>query len=188
MPLTNEQYDALMRNYQEKQLYRKELIRDRRHELYEQIPELVNIDAEMADLAVLSVRNRLFDEKNDSSSSEGVAAHLSALSAERDRLIREAGYSSDYLDPPYECPDCRDTGFIEGVPCHCYRQASMDLIAQYSDIAIDSENLSFSDFSLDMYDEGDIDPVTGESAKRIASKSLAEAISPTAASTKEIDS
>ena len=59
MPLTNEQYDVLMRGYQEKQLERKETIRDRRTELYECIPDLKRIDAEMAELAVLSVKNRL---------------------------------------------------------------------------------------------------------------------------------
>ena len=177
MPLTNEQYDVLMRGYQEKQLERKETIRDRRTELYECIPDLKSIDAEMAELAVLSVKSRLFDTNGEAADPDGVSEHLKRLSAVRENLIRDAGYPADYLEPPYNCPDCKDTGFIEGVPCHCYKQASMDLIAQYSDITIDSANLSFSDFLLDMYDEDDMDPLTNESARRIASKALAEAVS-----------
>lgn len=170
MSLTNEQYDALMRDYQEKQLTRKELIRDRRMMLYESVPALSDIDAEMADLALLSVRGRLFGGEDTD-----VSDRLKRLSDERENLMLNAGYPVDFLEPPYECPDCKDTGFIDGVPCHCYRQASMDLIAKSSDVDPVMTDLSFSDFSLDIYSDTQRDPITGESARRMASKALEEA-------------
>ncbi len=41
-------------------------------------------------------------------------------------LLRQAGFSENYLDTPYSCPVCKDTGTHNGRYCPCY----MDLIQQ----------------------------------------------------------
>ncbi|MBO6215220.1 MAG: ATP-binding protein [Lachnospiraceae bacterium] len=177
MSLSNEQYESLMRDYQERRQSRNELIRERKAELYNRIPSLGRIDSEVADLAVITVRSRLFEEASDSTGETDVSKRLEALSAERARLIREAGYPTDYLDPPYVCNDCKDTGFIDGQPCHCYTQASLDLISKWDGYDPSKMQLGFDAFSLSCYDEAEVDPVTGLGAKTTAENALKEAMS-----------
>ena len=52
---------------------------------------------------------------------------LSALADRRRALLVQNGYPEDFLNPVYDCPDCHDTGYIDGQKCHCFRQAESSL-------------------------------------------------------------
>jgi len=47
---------------------------------------------------------------------------LAALETEKLEILRRAGYPVDYLRPAYRCETCRDTGFVDGKKCRCFRQ------------------------------------------------------------------
>ncbi len=49
------------------------------------------------------------------------------LHRKRASLLLENGYPTDFLDPIYDCPDCQDTGYVNGQKCHCFRQAEIAL-------------------------------------------------------------
>lgn len=62
-------------------------------------------------------------------------------------MLVSAGYPADYLEPVYTCPDCKDTGYIEGdnglrKKCHCFHQQELDILYEQSHIRdmIASEN------------------------------------------------
>ena len=44
--------------------------------------------------------------------------------------MQEHGLTSDYLKPVYHCPDCKDTGYVNGRRCHCFEQAAINLTLQ----------------------------------------------------------
>ena len=52
MPLTNTQYDQIMRGYQDRQLKRQQLIDTRREEIAAKIPKITELDAQIASLSV----------------------------------------------------------------------------------------------------------------------------------------
>ncbi len=63
-----------------------------------------------------------------------------------------AGLSGDYLDPVYECSDCKDTGFLaEGGKCHCFKQAVIDLLYEQSGIRKMLESENFNSLSYEYY-------------------------------------
>lgn len=173
MALTNSQYDELMRMYDERRQTREETVRERRSELYLAIPKLRAIDSKIADISVAKVRERLFSSDEDSASS--ASDTLSALGAEREALIRKAGFPSDYLDPPYICPDCRDTGFIDSERCHCFEKASIDLIYQQSRLSRSYARENFESFDLSYYSKDITDPVLNIDARTNAGNALAAA-------------
>ena len=48
---------------------------------------------------------------------------IESLREERRRLLAEAGYSANALDPIYTCSKCKDTGLLEdGGRCSCYQE------------------------------------------------------------------
>lgn len=170
MPLTNAQYDTLMRDYNQKQMRNHQIIIQREEELYQKIPQLTQLDERVSQLSVESVALLLDGNKT---ASQERKAQLADLAKQRETLITQAGYPADYLEPPYTCKDCKDTGFIHGKRCHCFVQASIDIVYEQShlDDILDQEN--FKNFSFDYY-SSEIEDKTGvsslESAKQAYQK------------------
>lgn len=165
MALTNVQYDEIMRTYDENQIRRAHLIRTRKEALYRKIPRIAEIDREIAHSSVTQARRMLDGDQNALSA---LSSHIAALTDEKKKLFLSHGISADYLDPPYQCPDCRDTGFIGTEQCHCFRQKAIELVYTQSDLSEILEKENFGTFSLEYYSDQDIDPHSGISALEYA--------------------
>lgn len=170
MPLTNSQYDRIMRIYNQRQLKSRRTLDARKDEVYAKIPRLAEIDA---DAASVSVRKALFQlgDKQDGRDIDLKDA-LNSLSEERTALLRSSGYPADYLDPVYECPLCHDTGYVNGQKCRCFRQLEIQLFCQDSGLDLSSDEESFDHFSLGYYSEEAGTGLRGLSARDEAEKAL----------------
>ena len=131
MPLNNSQYDEIFRSYDAKQLKAQHQLEERTKAAYERSPELKALDASIAEISVASAR-RLLD--GDSSALSELKAELKNLRARKEVLMKELSLPENYFEPVYECPDCKDTGYIGGKPCHCFKQQAIDLIYTQSNI------------------------------------------------------
>ena len=119
MALNNSQYDEIFRSYDAKQLKAQHQLEERTKAAYERSPELKALDASIAEISVASAR-RLLD--GDSSALSELKAELKNLRTRKKALMKELSLPENYFEPVYECPDCKDTGYIDGKPCHCFKQ------------------------------------------------------------------
>ncbi|HJC05606.1 MAG TPA: ATP-binding protein [Candidatus Enterocloster excrementipullorum] len=158
MALSNSQYDAIMREYGRRQMENQHALEARKAEIYREIPEVRRLEAEMAERSVACARRLLEGEKEALS---GLRSDLSVLKERKARLIRQAGYPEDYLELHYRCPDCRDTGLVEGRKCHCFLQAQMKLLYAQSNLENVIERESFATLSFACYDDQEILPQLG---------------------------
>ncbi len=177
MGLTNAQYDAIMRDYQRLQNQDRRDLDQRREEAYSRIPALYDLDAEISEAGTACAREMLKTE--NSADEEGdpirdLREQIALLGARRTHLLKKAGYPADYLTMRYHCPDCQDTGYIDGKKCHCFQQAVIELLYSESNLLETLQDESFQNFSLDYYAEGDRDPSTGLSAAQTARHALGE--------------
>ncbi len=161
MTLSKTQYDALMRDYDERQYRRRHTIEERKKEVLAAAPELAALEDETVRLRGCQARAVL---DGDTAGADRCRDRIAALAGERQKIFSSLGLPADYLEPPYECPDCKDTGFIGRSQCHCFRQAAIDLIYTQSDLREILAKENFSTFSLDYYPADDRDPVTGLSS------------------------
>jgi len=169
MPLTNTQYDQIMRGYQDRQLKRQRLIDTRREEIAAVIPEITKLDADIASLSVKRARQLL---DGDASALEDLHEQIQTLSLQKQQLLQAHGYPADYFQPPYTCPDCQDTGYIGHERCHCLKQAAIDLVYTQSNLQGILEQENFSSFSLDYYDNDIYDENTRISSFEAAQNAL----------------
>lgn len=90
----------------------------RRKEFIASNPELIDIENEMKNAALEVIRSVGSDGKSVDIS---VIAkrNLQAQEAKRE-LIKAAGYPEDYLDIPYSCKNCNDSGIHNGKLCQCH--------------------------------------------------------------------
>lgn len=90
----------------------------RRKEFIAKNPELLDIENEMKNAALEVIRSVGADGKKVDIS-QIAKRNLEAQDAKR-ALIKAAGYPEDYLDIPYTCKKCKDTGILNGKLCECH--------------------------------------------------------------------
>lgn len=158
MALSNSQYDAIMREYGRKQMDSQHRLEERRSRLYREIPVIKALEAEIAGRSVACARRLL---EGDKEALVHLKEDIQDLKEQKAVLIRAAGYPDDYLEPSYSCPDCRDTGYIEGRKCHCFLQAQMKLLYAQSNLDRVLEKENFEALSYAYYDDKEIIPQLG---------------------------
>lgn len=90
----------------------------RRKEFTAKYPELSEIENTMK-LAALEVIRCVGANGKSINVAEIAKKNLQAQE-DRKALIKKAGYPEDYLDIPYSCKKCNDTGIYNGKLCECH--------------------------------------------------------------------
>lgn len=139
MALTVTQYNSIMRQYEERQTKNRHLQEARLRHIYETVEGYQHLDESVASIAVAQGKKML---AGDTGALSALKEKLQVLSQDRARLLTANGYPSDFLSPVYDCPDCKDTGYIQGQKCHCFRQAEISLLYEQSNLqkTLDKEN------------------------------------------------
>ena len=158
MALSNSQYDEIFRSYDAKQLKAKHDAEARMQDACTRAPRLREIDAEIASASVSSAR-RLLD--GDEGALSELKKHLKELREEKKLLLKGLHLPEDYFEPVYECPDCKDTGYVDGRPCHCFTQQAINLIYAQSNIQDILKTENFDALSFDYYSDDIVNPTTG---------------------------
>ncbi len=90
----------------------------RRKEFIAKYPELIDIEDDMKNAALEVIKSVGANGKRVNIS-EIAKRNLDAQEAKR-TLIKAAGYPEDYLDIPYTCKKCKDSGIYNGKLCECH--------------------------------------------------------------------
>ena len=124
----------------------------RRHTLL--IPELEEMDHSISSLSVKKARLLL---DGDQTALSSLKSEIEELSAQKPALLKSHGLPANYLEMHYQCPDCKDTGYIGTHKCHCFKKAIVDYLYTQSNLKdiLDKEN--FSTCSLTYYSRNHID-------------------------------
>ncbi len=151
MALTNAQYDTIIQGYNRRRLDARKLLEERTREVYDKLPEYKNLDELTATLSVQQGKKNILGESNALDELKDI---LEDLNRQKKLLLTGAGYSVNYLDPVYTCSYCKDTGFIDGEKCHCFKQAMLNMLYEQSNIREVLLNESFDDVSY-AYQQGE---------------------------------
>ena len=131
MPLTNSQYNSIMRSYEEKQRKTRYLLEERTKLIYSEIPAYERLDRQVSSISIEKGKQMLNGNSNALSELKN---ELKMLSEQKAALLSEHGYPDNYLMPIYECSKCSDTGYVGNHKCSCFRAAEIELIYEQSHI------------------------------------------------------
>ena len=130
-----------------------------REEAYAKIPELISIDREISSAGAEVIRAIGMGENAQRFIEELSKKNLAAQQRRKD-ILKENGYPENYLDADYTCKKCRDTGFVSGVMCDCYKELLRDTaLAELNELS-PSTRSTFESFNVNYYPDTS-DPVTG---------------------------
>ncbi len=148
MALTREQYDRILQRYTQKQdLHRRQLAK-RRQEVYLHVPEYRDLDEEIPAQGMALLRARLAGKETTGTP---LKVDIEKVAAKKQALLTAGGYPADYLSPVYDCQDCKDTGFIDGRKCHCFRAQETTMLYDQSGIQDLARQKNFSSLSDEFY-------------------------------------
>ena len=126
----------------------------RKEKLYNDIPELGNIESELNNLAISTAKNILLNNK---SSIENFKSKIQELNNKKIKLLKNNNLNIDYLKPNYECKLCNDTGYItknnyKSEMCNCLKQKLLNISFNKSNMSnLDKEN--FSTFNENIFSD-----------------------------------
>lgn len=145
---------------------RNELIEERRRTVYNLVPEIEEIDAQISSVGI-RYSAKLIDGSIDAKElSASMEKELEDLKKKRNECLKKQGMTAKVFDVPYNCAKCKDTGYINGKRCACCKEKVkafiLDAAAQISNIPIDFEANGFRTADFSFYDS-EVDPSLGVS-------------------------
>lgn len=171
MSLNNSQYDEIVRSYDARQLKNQRILEERIRNAYLKIPRLREIDSAIATCSVAQAKKML---DGDALALTQLKKQLAAYRTEKAELLARYDFPADYFESVYTCPDCKDTGFVNGKRCHCFNQAAIDLVYTQSNLKSILIKENFSTFSFDYYSDEDVNPATGMTSLATAKNAVAK--------------
>lgn len=154
MALNNSQYDTMIRSYEEKQNKSRHLLEERTAYVYSHVEGYEALCDSISSISVAQGKKLL---SGDEGALSELRARLKDLTAKKAQLLSEAGFPEDYLTPVYSCNDCKDTGYVNGKKCHCFKQAVIELLYEQSGIRTMLAAENFSTLSYEFYEGEDLE-------------------------------
>jgi len=152
-------FENILKEYDEKRLKSARDLQARRAYIEDHIPRVREIENEIADIsvkgAIIRIGGGTFDNK----------AQVASLREEKTKVLQQAGFSLNDLEPHYECEKCNDTGYIESNMCSCLKMRITDVLYENSNIKEILKEENFDHYSFRYYPEGQALTVAEQAVK-----------------------
>lgn len=125
------------------------VLQERKNEIYNLIPRIKEIDEESSVSYIKAARLKLNNQSDVEVAS--IKEKNRKLTKEKKELLLKHNYPEDYLEPIYNCPICKDTGYSGQERCKCFSEKIIDGLYQQSNLQNIFEKENFKTFSLDYY-------------------------------------
>ena len=158
MALSNSQYQAIMRIYNQRQFQNKREQDERIQEIFTRIPQVEALTDEITAAMAQAGRKMVM---GDPKGAEALKQEAAALKAQKIMYLERHGYPADYMEMKYRCPDCRDTGYKNDKKCHCFKRIEIEILYDQSNIRDVLSRENFDTLSMEYYDGERVDEKTG---------------------------
>ncbi len=163
MPLTNQQYQDIMREYSDLRMQAEEEADRRRAAIEEALPGLPALERRIASLSVQETKLRLNQHEEEAA---GVRQDLEEAMQQRLKMLADGGFSEADLTPVYHCPMCRDTGYItrpDGslAKCRCFKVRETRVLYHQSNLEGLLEQQNFDTLTYEYHTGEDLSHLKG---------------------------
>lgn len=141
---------ALSRALTEEMNKRRHMMKKKEEARYQEvcsrIPQIKEMDNDLKCMTY-DMGRRIMGSKSDDGVRETAKMFISAQMEEKNKLLTQNGFSTDYLDKQYICELCHDTGRIGRSLCKCVIQLAIN--TAFEDSGVDPEQ-SFENFDINL--------------------------------------
>ena len=169
MRTKNELYREALRQVASRRQRAVTQAQERRARALAALPRLGELEAQVQSLGLRTME--LAAKGAPQAERQAVAEQRRQTQEELRQLLAENGYGPQSLEPRYTCPDCQDTGMVNGRLCPCVgklaRQLRWEEISEETPLSL----CSFESMDLSLYPDA-IDPATGENIRALMQDNL----------------
>ncbi len=130
---------------------RDALLSIRREEVYRAVPRIREIDDAIFGSGLSMLSSVWEGEGTPEAVAEAYQKKMAEYIAEKGVLLEKAGFSKTYLDVPYTCPHCKDTGMHDGKLCACYLSLLSEALYAESGMGNLLKKQTFDTFDISVY-------------------------------------
>ena len=153
MGLNNSQFQTILRKYEQQQLANRALMAKRYDKVCQKLPKYPTLEDNIVALSVQYGKKILGGDEDILTIYK---KELAQLKQEKDNYLLSGGFPLDYLETVYTCWDCHDTGFIDDKKCHCFKNATIQLFYEQSNLSDILKKENFNTFTFDFYSKEDV--------------------------------
>lgn len=144
----------ILTEYERKRDIREYEAEERKKALYEEIPELVEIDSKVKYLGLKSMREVIKNPAMADEIKNEIEVELNELKVRKYQLFKERNIPKDYLKIKYGCEKCKDKGFTEnGHKCSCLTQRLINESYKVSNLENIIEKQNFNTFNIELFSD-----------------------------------
>lgn len=122
----------------------------RREEIKNKYPEILELDTTIQKLC-LNLSMAALRGITDQNELNNIKEEITDLRAKKYEMLVSHGYNPDYLNLHYNCPKCKDTGFIGIEKCSCFKSKLIKLYYKDSDLEETVKTNNFKNFNINLY-------------------------------------
>lgn len=144
-------HSNIMKIYESIRSTEEKHLKERREEIRKKLPEVLNIEREIAHLCIKLSMNILNNVENKDKYLNDLKEKITDLRIKKSELLVENSYPLDYLEIHYKCDKCNDTGYVGTEKCICYKQKLVELYYENSDLKNILKQNNFENFNLELF-------------------------------------
>lgn len=128
------------------------IVLDRKQKIYIEYPILKELDFRIKSTASKIAKVTFERPANYQEQVEEIIKQNSYDQQQIKQILTSAGYSHDYLEKPYTCKNCNDSGYVLGKMCDCFKKLlTQKRIENLNAKSYFKGNHKFETFSLNYY-------------------------------------
>lgn len=152
--MNNSILKSLLIEYDNKRRKAEEIAEKEKSYIYEEFPELSQIDKNLSTLALRTMKE--LTKNNDKEILKNLNSNIEELKKQKNDILKSIGKRAEKIFPHYECKKCNDTGyFLNGnitEMCNCLKQRIYNIEYNKSNIT-NLEKQNFEHFNLNFYSD-----------------------------------
>jgi DNA replication protein DnaC len=141
----------IMQMYEAGRIEEENLLKARREEIEKKVPQVMNIEREIARMGVRLSIELISGSKDIDALIAAQKEKITELRVRKSELLVSHGYPLDYLELHYRCSKCNDTGYIGAKKCPCFKSKMISIYYGGSDLKRMLRENNFSNFDIELY-------------------------------------
>ncbi len=136
-----------MRELEEIRNENRQIMSFRRQEVACATSKIAKIEAELMKSGTALLRT-ILDKTTDF---DTVKERIKALQEEKSQILVKNGFPKNYLDDIYNCPQCHDSGFLNGHRCSCLKTLISKYVGANANLSEYMKNQTFENFDFSLF-------------------------------------
>lgn len=153
----------------QKQIFNEHLQAQRILQAEQKIPELKELNQKIAAVSA-DFFAKISETDLSQQAFEALKSDSLDLQRRRAELLFKNGFAYDYLDKPYTCKLCKDTGTVDADMCKCFKKALAESYLACSNLQTIYKNKTFKTFNPGYYADSEHMQKVLEYCKKYVSK------------------